>query len=116
MAKNEINIVSGWAFLIGVILAVLLGFYTAFSKTDLGVAWTYVLFVVGLIVGFLNVTDKESGSFLMAGVVLIIASEFGQSSLGVISVLGVVFNNLMMIFVPATIIVAIKHAFGLAKG
>ena len=110
MIKMQGNFVGGWAFLIGVILAFVLGFLGGANQN-----WTYVLFVIGLIVGFLNIADRESESFLMAGVVLVIVSAFGQGVLGVIPALSRIFDFLMTIFIPATVVVAIRHAFGLAR-
>lgn len=98
-----------WAFLIGVILAVLFGFLPE-------AAWiTWVLVLLGLIVGLLNITDKEVTPFLMAGVVLVITSSLGGGVLGSIGVLGTILENMLALFVPATIIVALKSVFALAK-
>jgi hypothetical protein len=100
----------GWAFLIGVVLAVVLGFIGSLTAT-----WIWVLVVIGLVVGFLNITDKETHAFLMSGAILIIAGAFGQNVLSQVGVLNDVLDALLVIFVPATIIVAIKHVFNLAK-
>ena len=100
-----------WAFLIGVILAVVLGLLGSLSPTFL-----WILVVIGLIVGLLNIAEAEVNSFLMAGVVLIIAGAFGQDVMSSIPLLNNVLDALLAIFVPATIIVAIKHAFSLARG
>ena len=98
-----------WAFLIWVILAVLFGFIPQASW----VPWVLVL--LGLIVGLLNITDKEVTPFLTAGIVLIIASSLGGNVLGSVGVLGTVLENMLTLFVPATIIVALKSVFALAK-
>lgn len=108
MAKG--NLVGSWAFLIGVILAVILGLVNNINS-----AMIFVLVLLGIIVGLLNIADKEVGAFLMAATVLIIASTFGQSVMGNIPVLNSILQALLTLFVPATIIVAIKHVFVLAK-
>lgn len=110
MAKNIGNVIGSWAFLIGFILAVLLGLLGAVNST-----WAAVLVVIGVIVGLLNVADREVTPFLMSGTVLIIASALGQSIVGSVSMLDGVLTALLAIFVPATIIVAIKNVFSLAK-
>lgn len=112
MAKSKLGmgIIGSWAFLIGVILAVVLGL--------LGMAtgvWITVLVVIGLIVGLLNVTDKEAMPFLLSGAVLIIASSLGKGSLGSIVQIDNILSALLVIFVPATIIVAVKNVFGIAR-
>jgi len=109
MAKKSGNKFGAWAFLIGVILAIV------FSFLDGGTTLAIILVVIGLIVGLLNVADKEVEPFLMASTVLIIASAFGTGVLGIIPIVGNMLNALLVLFVPATIIVAIKHVFTMAK-
>jgi len=112
MAKSKLglSVIGSWAFLIGVILAVVLGLLGMVSGV-----WVTVLVIIGLIVGLLNVTDKEAMPFLLSGAVLIIASSLGQGSLGSIKMIGDILGALLIIFVPATIIVAIKNVFSIAK-
>jgi len=112
MAKSEkSNLIGGWAFLIGIVLAVILGAVGGIDRTILT-----VLMLIGLIVGLLNIADEEVSPFLMAGVILIIAAEFGGRSLQAApDAINGIFQALLAIFVPATIIVAIKHVFNLAR-
>jgi len=110
MSKKKNKSIGGWSFLIGFILALVLGFI---GKID--VTWTWILVIIGLIVGFLNVNEKETTPFLMSGTVLVIVSVFGQGSLRAVPTLIDVLNALLLIFVPATIIVALRHVFGIAK-
>ena len=109
MAKGG-NVVGSWAFLIGVVLAVVLGILGAVNAN-----WVIVLAIIGLIVGFLNIADKEVEPFLMSGAVLIIASALGQGVMKLVPVINDVLVALLAVFVPAIIIVAIKHVFTLAK-
>lgn len=109
LSKNQ-NLVGSWAFLIGVLLAVILGLIGDFSQT-----WTIVLVVVGLLVGLLNVVGAETNPFLMSGVSLIITSAFGGAVLANVPLVSNVLNSLLVIFVPATVIVAVKNVFSLAK-
>lgn len=105
-----------WAFLIGVILALIIGLI---SKGSMSGLWVGILAIIGLIVGFLNVTDKEVTPFMMAGIVLILASSFGGDVVkdvpGVGSYLGGILNSILILFTPATIVVALKSVFVLAK-
>ena len=107
-----------WAFLIGVILAVILGIVQGSTQASWAAA---VLMVIGLIVGLLNITEKEVGPFLMAGAVLVIVSWMSGPTFGSLGDplgkwLTGIFAGLMSLFVPATIIVAIKSVFGMARG
>ncbi len=113
-AKREgTSYVGSWAFLIGVILAVILGAAGIVNTT-----MTLVLFVLGVIVGLLNIAEKEVNAFLMAGAVLVIIGALGS---GVIpegpatSWISGVYDALLIMFVPATIIVALKSVFSLAR-
>ena len=110
MAKSKGNLIGSWAFLIGVIIAIVLGFMGTLSDT-----MRIVLVVIGLIVGLLNIADEEVSPFLMSGVVLIIASSLGANEVSTISWLGGMLSALLLIFVPAVVIVAIKNVCSLAR-
>lgn len=108
------NILGAWAFLIGVILAVIFGFL----PTAVWVLWLLVIF--GIIVGFLNITDVEVQPFLIAGVILVIISALGGRVFEPLVIGGIPFvsnilNNMLALFVPATIIVALKSVFSIAR-
>ena len=109
MTKGS-NVLGSWAFLIGVILAVILGGFVGVSNN-----WLITLVVIGIIVGLLNIGDSETTPFLLSGAVLIIASSMGGSLMSSISFVGGILNALLAIFIPATIIVAIKNVFSLAR-
>ena len=108
--SNRGQRIGSWSFLIGVVLAVVLGLFGPVTG-----GWLVTLVVLGLIVGFLNITEEETQPFLLAGVVLIIAANFGQEVMQVVTIFGYILSALLAIFVPATILVAIKHVFGMAK-
>ena len=113
MVKNTIG---SWAFLVGVVLAVVAGILAALNVIDLtSVALASILMALGAIVGLLNVTRKETGSFLLAGISIIIASVFGAGVAMAVPGVSSILGALLFIVVPATIIVAIKSAFELAK-
>ena len=111
MAKgNTLGKVGSWAFLIGVVLAVVLG---ALGQMNSTVLW--ILALIGLVIGLLNIADEEATPFLMSGAVLIIAASLGAEAIGAIGVFERILNALLVIFVPATIIVAIRNVFSLAR-
>ncbi|MBX4196671.1 hypothetical protein KW805_03720 [Candidatus Pacearchaeota archaeon] len=108
MARH--NKYGSWAFLIGVVLAVILGFMGTLDSP-----WPMILVIIGLIVGFLNVTHDEVSTFLMSGTVLIIASALSGDTLSSLPGAAGIMSALLMIFVPATILVAIKNVFTIAR-
>ena len=110
MVKSHKDIIGSWAFLIGVVLAVVFGVIGSITPAIL-----WLLVAIGVIVGLLNVTDEEATPFLMSGAVLVIVSSIGKDTVSTIPILSQILNALMSIFVPATIIVALKNVFSLAR-
>lgn len=120
MAKK--NLIGSWAFLIGVVLALVVGILEGLDKASLQTPlMSTILIVLGIIVGLFNITGKEAAPFLMSGTVLILASFFGliitgpMLTIASISILSSTLSALMLIFIPSTIIVAIRNVFNLAK-
>ncbi|MFH1325683.1 MAG: hypothetical protein ABIH49_02860 [archaeon] len=124
--KARENVLGAWAFLIGVVLAIIIGLST--SLIPIPALTTYskqiyaILVLIGILVGFLNVTGRDSQTFLIAGAVLVIVARFGMDSvtgsligLGVGDAVSSVFGALLSLFAPATIIVALKTVFSIAK-
>jgi hypothetical protein len=113
MAKN---LIGNWAFLIGIVLALVAGILAAFQVIDLtNVILASVLMALGAIIGLLNISRAETTSFMMSGTVVIIASTLAGGISAVVPGVSVVLAALLFIVVPAVIIVAIKTMFGLAK-
>jgi hypothetical protein len=104
------SLVGSWAFLIGVILAIILGVLGPVSDLI-----PLLLVVLGLLVGFLNITDKEVQPFLMAGTVLVIVTALGGPVLDTLPVMQRILQAMLILFVPATIIVALTSVFRMAK-
>jgi hypothetical protein len=71
---------------------------------------------IGLIIGLLNITSKETSAFLMSSISLIIASFFGAGITASVEIISIILGVLLTLFVPATIVVAVKNVFKLAKG
>lgn len=65
-----------WAFIIGLVISILLGFVT-FSYSSL------VLVILGLIVGFMNVSEKEAQHFLIAVIALMLVGVIGLQAFAV---------------------------------
>jgi hypothetical protein len=93
-----------WAFLVGVILAVIIGGGVGeATSTTVG-----VLALLGIIVGLLNVSEE-----------LVVVSGMGGDAIsevpGLGSTISGILSSIMILFVPATIVVALKSVFSLAK-
>ncbi len=96
-------------FVAGLVIAVAGGL--GFEQAWFG----WVLAVLGLIVGFLNISDKESQTFLLATIALIVAAN----AVGGIPYIGEVVTriiaNLVLFLGGAVLVVAVKSLFAVAR-
>ncbi len=114
--KDSTSFIGSWAFLIGVVLAFIFGISGLVSTANpVQGGVSFALVILGIIVGLLNISEKEVQPFLFAGVSLVIVSSLGSSALRFVPWMGGILSAIMIMFVPTTIIVAVKHAFSLAK-
>lgn len=106
------NKVGSWAFLVGVVLAAIVGLLGDVSASTVMLT---ILVFLGLIVGLMNIADEEAQSFLLSGAVLIIAGAFGTNVMEGVPFVNSILKALLAIFVPATIVVAITNVFKIAR-
>ncbi len=97
-----------YAFIVGVVLAILAGFV---HNTWIPV----VLAVLGLVVGFLNITAAETRSFLLAAIGLTVAVSSIRDLAWVGDWLATTLGNLVVFIGPALLVVALKSLFETAK-
>ncbi len=101
-----------WSFIAGVILAILAGLLGA-AYADMV---AMVLVVLGLIVGFLNISEKEVSDFLIAAIALLLTGAAGLEALPVVGMyLGPILTNIATFVAPAVVIVALKAVYELGK-
>lgn len=102
-----------YAFMAGVLIAIVVGM----AGTALGASkiwFTSLLVIMGILVGFFNVSGKETRDFLLMAAILIIASYAGSAAdilTGVQIIggyLGGVFSAVLSFVVPATIVAALR--------
>jgi len=122
MVRSRENLLGAYAFLIGVVIAIALGLFSGDSLEQASSFFYSVLVVIGIFVGFMNVSDKNSSTFLIASLTLVVVGALATSPLMFIARANVVVNalrnvliSLMVLFVPVTIIVALKTVFAMAK-
>ena len=114
-SKKGLKFIGSWAFLIGFVAAVTFGVFNAQITGITNTIDLWSLIILGIIIGLINVSNKESSKFLIAGLVLVIVSYMGQGILVIIPQIGSILSALLVIFVPTTIIVALKSVFEMAK-
>ena len=127
MIKSRENSIGAWAFLIGVILAVIIGLSTILIPVSALTKYSsfiyLILVILGVIIGIsINATGKDSQTFLITGAIIVLVSRFGMDSvtgsligIGAGDTVSSIFASLLALFVPATVIVALKSVFGIAK-
>mgnify|MGYP006289226259 CR=1 FL=1 len=109
-----------YSFIVGVIIAIILGLALPLSDQITAVLTT-VLVILGLVVGFLNVSGKETTEFLTVATILVIISYAGGASgnLSSVQMIGTylkgIFNAVMALVVPAAVVVALKDVWRLGQ-
>lgn len=98
-----------YAFIIGLVIALLAALVLQFTW----VMW--LLAVLGVIVGFLNVTKEETRSFLLAAIGLMLAATSVQVVPFVGDLITRIMANLVVFIAPAVLVVALKSLFETAK-
>jgi len=107
-----------WAFLAGVLLALVLGLLQGLGVVGDYALLSLLLIVLGLVVGLTTVTSKETDSFLIASVALLSVGAAGLSNLGgqtIGAVLADALANLRSFVAPAALVVALKSIYKLAS-
>src|SRR3989344_272959 len=108
--------IGGWAFIVGLVVAIIVAIVSAAAPPSWAV---FLLAALGLVAGFLNVTDKEVNTFLIAGLSFLVSfqalsSIFTTITLGWAAISA--FFDLLSIFIaPAIAIVAVKALYQLTK-
>jgi len=113
--SGSVQVIGSWAFLLGIFVAIITGAFLP-EKTSTVVSF---LVLLGTIVGLLNVTTKETNSFLLAAVSLVIITAFGSPVVSEVVSIGPylkgILDSILVFVVPATIVVALKSIFSLAE-
>jgi len=104
--------VGKWTFTIGILLAVLAGFID-------WAAIPVILIVLGLIVGFLNIDEKEAERFLVAAIALLIIGTASISSLFTSGRFAgqtqLILNNFISFVSASALVVALKTVVTLGE-
>ncbi len=117
MAKKGLDLAAfgHYAFIVGLIIAVLISLVPSLNKGNLA---TVIMVALGIIVGLLNVTAKESTGFLVATIALVMATTASVNVLswsGWLEKIPTIFGNIILFVAPAAVVVSIKSIYELAK-
>ncbi|MBI5047251.1 hypothetical protein HZC07_05995 [Candidatus Micrarchaeota archaeon] len=113
-----------YAFLVGVVISLLIGLLSVLAPGAIGgyLGLIYgILALLGLIVGVMNITDKEMTGFLVAAIALL-STGAPFAGLGSLPVLGafiptvqVIVGALGIFVAPAALVVALKAIYNMAS-
>ncbi len=109
----EMEAIGKWGFLIGIVLAIILGLFGTSVIPMSGL----ILVILGLIVGFLNITSRETTPFLVAAIaLLVVASSSGLSAIPSIGMyLEGIVNGIAAFTAPVALVVAIKAVISASR-
>ena len=111
--KLEIHKVAHYTFFVGLLVAIVAGFFRTMVSPEVLVT---TLVILGLIVGLFNLTTKETLPFLIASIALMLA---GIVNLGLIPGVGLylrsILSNIVVFVVPGAIILGLKTIWKLAS-
>ena len=116
MKEKNNNLFGSWAFVIGITLAIVLGLgFTGNYQPEI----LWVIFLLGTVVGLLNISVSEMSGFLTSGTILVLVSFLGIE-VGIFNEVAPIIVNvlkgILTLLVPATIVVALKAVFVFARG
>ena len=121
-SANMLAKVGELAFIVVVIVAVVAGL--ACTKLDAAqISWVYIaLMILGVIVSLTMISEAEVSQFMMASLVLLVASLSANTILNLTTVAGAyvatvqgVVLNIMAFVAPAAIIPSLKAVYNLAR-
>jgi hypothetical protein len=125
--RSKDNSTGAKVFFIGVIVAIIIGISTILLPLSIVREYSNFIYlalvVLGIVVGAsINAERKDTQGFLITSTIIVIVCKFGMDSV-TSSLIGIdagftassIFASLLALFVPATIVVALKTVFGLAK-
>jgi hypothetical protein len=117
---EDLQTIGIYAFIVGVILAIIAGLAGGAVVEYVG-AITLILVILGVIVGFLNIKDKMVFNFLIAAIALMVVGTANLSTIDTIvvglgGIMQTVINFITIFVAPAALVVALKAIYGLAKG
>lgn len=112
--KSVWTMVGAWAFIIGLLIAVLAGIFGGLIPEA-----SLVLGVLGVVVGLINVNDEEVQKFLIATIAFMVgagslADLFSRFPPGVATSVVAIFSNVVAFVAPAAAVVALKALYDIS--
>jgi hypothetical protein len=110
--RNVLSTIGFWAFIVGLAISVLAGIIWPANTI-----FIIVLIILGLIVGFLNITAKETILFLVATIALVVVGNVFAplTTLSFGKIVGDILSYVAVFMAPAAIVAAIKALWAVGR-
>ena len=110
-----------WAFIIGVVIAIILGLFGNMEfMIGIKTGIFYLLIIIGLVVGFYNMNQKEVFNFLIVAITLLTISAGGLQAAGlekveiVKDIIPQILQYIVAFVAPAALVMALKALYDLS--
>ena len=104
-----------WAFIIGVILAIVLGLFGNFIELSIQTVISYLLIVTGLVVGLYNMNSKDPVNFLIVAITLLTVGAAGLQTLPIVGeIVKPVLTYIIAFVAPAALVMGLKALYVLS--
>jgi hypothetical protein len=106
------GLVGFWAFIIGLVISLVAGLVLPANPI-----LVLVLVILGIVIGFLNITPKETQALLLAAIALIVVGNaFGSLTLlNIDKYIGGILFYITVFVSPAAVIAAVKTLWAIGK-
>lgn len=116
--KAIANKLIAYSFTAGIVIALILGLISAQLPASAVPILTSILILMGIVVGFFNITPTETKDYILFVTAMVIVINFGGDNLGQLQFIGTylvsVLNAILAFILPSVIIVGIKAVMNLA--
>ncbi len=104
----DLDLIGKWAFIVGLVVAVLAALVTTIGNSTTLV----ILFILGLVVGFLNIDKKKNTEFLVSVIALLMVGSLGALAVGqlatTVGYLQAMLNNFTAFVAASALVVSMK--------
>lgn len=111
----ELDLVGKWAFIVGIVVAIIAAFVTQVNASTV----MLVLFILGLVVGLLNIDKKNTTEFLVAVIALLMVGSLGAISVGQLATpvgyLQEILGNFVAFVAASALVVSVKTVVSKSK-
>ncbi len=108
--KKAKGLVGNWAFTIALLAAVVAGILEPAGNATI----SWILVILGLLIGLLNITAKEVSVFLISALALVLMANNLSILPALGSILQAILVNISVFVATAAILVALKAVYALA--